>query len=94
MTKITVEHDGLRVEAVSVSPKGVADIIRIIFAESVSAEDQKAETIREKCRRKEIDKIPAIKLVRELFLGSADWRGSLKGAKDYIEGANHPTEDL
>lgn len=48
--------------------------------------ENRAFEVRERFRRGGIDKIPAIKLIREIFLNSGDERGSLKGAKDYIEG--------
>lgn len=48
--------------------------------------EDKAVSIRTQYRLGSLEKIQAIKDIRNLFLNTADERNTLKGAKDYIEG--------
>lgn len=86
MTKVTVERDGVVLTATEVSPKGIAEIVAIVFRESKTEADVKAQAIREAVKAKNMNLIEAVKQVRILFLNTGDERGTLKGALDFVRG--------
>lgn len=64
-----------------------------INIEKKDKKDKEANAIKRAFEARMIDKIPAIKKVRELFQDTSDQRRWLREAKDFIEGNYRPNKE-